>query len=110
VRAGVLVTSSVSYLEGVMSAKLILAWILAILAIVLAVAGVVFGYQAATARSDGFARLAIAALVLIGGGLFYVMVRGKFGEGLRLALSGGAFALCLALLGFWVFIAAGFDM
>jgi hypothetical protein len=93
-----------------MSAKLILAWILAVLVIVVAVTGVVVGFQAATARSDGLARLAIAALVLIGAGLLYVMVRGKFGEGLRLALSGGAFVLCLALLGFWVFTAAAFDM
>jgi hypothetical protein len=33
--------------------------------IVVAVTGVVFGFQAATARSDGFARLAIAALCLL---------------------------------------------
>ena len=93
-----------------MSAKLVFAWILAILVVLVAAAGVIFGFQAATARSDGFARLAIAALVFIGAGLLYVMARGKFGEGLRLALSGGAFVLCFALLAFWVFSALGTDM
>jgi hypothetical protein len=93
-----------------MSAKLVFAWILAILVVLVAAGGVIFGFQAATARSDGFARLAIAALVFVGAGLLYVMARGKFGEGPRLALSGGALVLSLGLLVFWVIIALGSDM
>ena len=93
-----------------MSAKLVIAWILTVLVVLVAAVGVAFGFEAATARSDGFARLALATMLVMGGALLYLMARGKFGEGLRLALSGGALVLSLALLVFWVIIGLGSDM
>jgi hypothetical protein len=93
-----------------MSAKLVFAWIFTIGVTLFIAAGVALGVQG---NITSTARLGvIAPAVLLGAGLWYVMVRGKSGEGLRLALSSAALVLCLVVVGIgaFLFYVAALDM
>ena len=93
-----------------MSAKLVFAWIFTGLVTLFVAVGVAFGVQGNITPT---ARLGIIAPpVLVGAGLWYVMVREKSGEGLRLAFSFAALALCLILVGVgaFLFYMASYDM
>lgn len=79
-----------------MSARVIIAWILTILAVLLAL-GALFGFE--IIRSDPVVLVpAVAALVAIAAGLLYVMVRGRLGEWGRLAFAAIAFVVSLGCL------------
>ena len=93
-----------------MSAKLVFAWIFTAIVTLCVAAGVALGVQG---NINSTARLGIIAPpVLVGAALWYVMVRGKSGEGLRLALSSAALVLCLVLVGIgaFLFYVAALDM
>lgn len=94
-----------------MSAKLVIAWIFTTLVVLLWTysawltfivhRGEQLGFQgtiSSLARLDLSVLAVTAALVVITAGLLFVMIRRKFGEGSRLALSFGALALCFVLV------------
>src|SRR5262245_4600040 len=93
-----------SILEGIMSARVVIAWILTILAVLLG-SWALFGYE--------FVRSApvilvpgVAVLALVAGGLVYVMARGKFGEWGRVLLAAAAFVVGLACVAASTFLEA----
>jgi cytochrome bd-type quinol oxidase subunit 2 len=93
-----------------MSAKLVFAWIFTVVVTLFIVAGVTVGLQG---NITSTVRLGIIApAVLVGAGLWYVMVRGKSAEGLRLAVSSAALVLCLVIVGIgaFLFYVAALDM
>jgi hypothetical protein len=85
-----------------MSAKVVIAWVLTISSITLAL-WALFGVE--QIRSVPLIRTpGLAVLVIVGLGLLYVMLRGRFGEWGRLTLAALAFVASLgsAALALWI--------
>ncbi len=87
-----------------MSARVVIAWILTILAVLLAL-GAFFWVE--IFRSNPVVLVpAVAVIVVVAAGLLYVMVRGKFGEWGRLALAAVAFVASLVCVAVAIFFDA----
>ena len=87
-----------------MSARVVIAWILTILAVLLGLWALV-GYE--IFRSNPVILVpGIAVLAVVAGGLLYVMARGKLGEWGRLALAATAFVVSLVCVAVSIFFDA----
>ena len=85
-----------------MSARVTIAWILSIIAVLLA-SGALLGSEIIRSTPDVLVP-GLAALLVIGGGLLYVMVRKTVGEWGRLALAAMAFVVSLGCFAVAIFL------
>jgi hypothetical protein len=84
--------------------KLVIAWILTVVAILLALGGL-FAFEPIY-KDTNLIRLGVAAFVVLGGGLLYVMARGNFQDWARLSLAGTALVVSLILFALALFWSA----
>jgi hypothetical protein len=85
-----------------MSARVTIAWIFTILTVLLAL-GALLGFEIVRSNPDILVP-GIGALVVIGGGLLYVMARGAVGEWGRLTFAAVAFVVSVGCLAMALFL------